>query len=86
MAQNRLSDTIARISAIELNNIKDASVANKKKKENELSQQRARMKQQKGWLNFNFIIYVNLSLIIFKIQKLSSFVKCSFARVDRCRE
>ena len=48
MAQSRLSETIARISAIELNNIKDSVLANKKKKENEAAYQRAKMKQQKG--------------------------------------
>jgi hypothetical protein len=61
MAQNRLSDTIARISQIELNNIKDATIANKKKKENEVAQQRSSMKQQKGGLFFFFYL-VKISL------------------------
>ena len=47
MAQSRLSETIARISAIELNNIKDTALANKKRKENDAALQRANMKQQK---------------------------------------
>ena len=48
MAQHRLTETIARISAIEMNSIKDSVLASKKKKENEAAYQRSKMKQQKG--------------------------------------
>lgn len=47
MAQHRLTETIARISAIEMNSIKDSVLASKKKKENEAAYQRSKMKQQK---------------------------------------
>ena len=48
MAQHRLTETISRISAIEMNSIKDSVLASKKKKENEAAYQRSKMKQQKG--------------------------------------
>ena len=48
MAQQRLSQTVAQIRAIEANSLKDANKIRQMKKENETLAQQSKMKAQKG--------------------------------------
>ena len=64
MAQHRLTETISRISAIEMNSIKDSVLASKKKKETEAAYQRSKMKQQKG-LCYVLIFFFFLQFLIY---------------------
>ncbi|KAJ3095587.1 hypothetical protein HDU97_006790 [Phlyctochytrium planicorne] len=47
LAQTRVQETISRIQNIQINSIKDTQIARRKRKENEVSTQNSRMKQQK---------------------------------------